>query len=97
MVSIEQLSGSSAPAGTVVDGSPRLLVWDSDAPCGTGQSYIHNIGTAPGVAMTAGAGPRKHTYMAGYGKPIESLRVGTCGVTPVVKAQYSWTVTRAAL
>jgi len=59
----------------------RLLVWDTEAPCGGDRMYIHYAGEADGVTkapMTAGAGALVHTYMAGY---FETLPVpaGTTG------------------
>ena len=52
-------------AGSEVD---AILVWDQDAPCGTGHVYVHYA--ADGMVndifepMTAGAGPLVHKYLA---------------------------------
>lgn len=52
----------------------RLLVWDTEAPCGDDDMvYVHFAGDEDGrtitnkqAPMTAGAGPKIHTYMAGW-------------------------------
>ena len=45
----------------------NVMIWDEDAPCPTGQVYVHFAGDYDGVFganMTAGAGYKIHTYRA---------------------------------
>ena len=39
-----------------------LLVYDLDAPCEIGHSYIHNLGKIESAKLTAGIGKTNHQY-----------------------------------
>mmetsp|Transcript_107240 Transcript_107240/g.169334 ORF Transcript_107240/g.169334 Transcript_107240/m.169334 type:complete len:146 (+) Transcript_107240:62-499(+) len=58
-----------------------VVVYDPDAPCPGGGSFIHYAGREF-VPMTAGAGPTVHTYHAGHFKPkfgiVAAQSVGKC-------------------
>lgn len=86
-------NGKIAQIGTSI-----VIVWDPDAPCGAGKSYIHGAGMGDFAPMTAGAGPLKHTYYAATfedTKVVEEYKklVGSCAATPTGGADpLSWQV-----
>jgi hypothetical protein len=77
-----------------------FIVWDPDAPCGAGQSWIHNVGTEPGSPMTAGAGALVHRYVSGrFDTTTVAEYSGTAGsCQPIPRGGSdlaSWHVARA--
>lgn len=90
-----QTSQAEGGKGATVE-AKKIVVWDADAPCGDGLSYIHYAPTAGAfMPMTAGAGPGVHTYRAAA---IESYNdygalTGRCAPTPVGgTGEISWQV-----
>ena len=89
-------------SGSEVD---PIVVWDPDAPCPNGGSYIHYAanGSVENFApMTAGAGPLVHTYKAAVFTTLplaegtvgcQSLDTAEAPVTDVTCLQ-SWQVAR---
>jgi len=74
---------------TVSIGVKEVIVWDEDAPCAEGQSFIHAVGKSAWSPMTAEAGKKtKHTYVAGTVDDKDLLsqykdQVGKCFKTPL--------------
>lgn len=65
---------SETSTGIVADVTgDNVVVYDPDAPCPGGGSYIHYAGRNF-MPMTAGAGPLVHTYHAGT-FPVEKVRI----------------------
>eukprot|EP00808_Paulinella_micropora_P028215 g79056.t1 len=95
-VPVTQLNAGYFQAPVSVAEEENLVVWDPDAPCGNGRSYIHNAG-AHSAPMTAGRGPLVHKYMAAYTPDWElyAPQVGSCAPTPNLQMQYTWHVRRA--
>ncbi|CAJ1397504.1 unnamed protein product [Effrenium voratum] len=76
----------------------QLVVWDPDAPCPQGQSYIHAAPGSSFAPMTAGAGAKEHTYHAAEVKdaPSYAAQVGKCHATPTpVGKELTWQVADA--
>ncbi|CAE7771797.1 Ttn [Symbiodinium pilosum] len=54
----------NAQAGKIMNAKRGVIVYDPDAPCGSGKAFIHSAGNGLFEPMTAGGGPGKHKYYA---------------------------------
>jgi hypothetical protein len=75
-----------------------VVVFDPDAPCGAGNSWIHNT-NGRASPMIAGAGASTHTYQALSCEPTDveayGLQVGRCFATPACGTVVrTWQVSR---
>lgn len=88
----------TGPAGKIATVSTdTVIVWDPDAPCGEGMSFIHAAGRGNFAPMTAAAGPTTHTYYAAtFEFPLVKdykEKVGQCFTTPTqYENAISWEV-----
>jgi len=84
------------PGGlTAQIGTASVVVWDPDAPCGEGKSFIHAVGRSKFEPMTAAAGPLKHGYHAATFSDTGEYKdqVGQCFTTPAGgKDEIAWEV-----
>eukprot|EP00434_Breviolum_minutum_P024497 symbB.v1.2.021636.t1/scaffold1882.1/size97200/5 len=82
-------------SGFTCDAGPGTVVWDPDAPCGDGKSYIHAAPNAGSAPMTAGAGKTVHTYISATVENPETFAsvVGSCAKSPVaIGPKTTWEV-----
>lgn len=86
-----------SPTTAEVKRGGNVIVWDGDAPCDSGECYIHNA-DGHAAKMTAGAGPNTHIYYAKtfndsmvkyYGKAV-----GRCTTCPSTNGELSWRLAR---